>query len=239
MGYNIAEKPDECAAALQKLRALTEPDDLLTQQFTLRSQALLSRLKGGTPQEELALLHQAMCLTNPGFALDQIGQFLYTFEEVKLLNQIALCYSDLEQHPQALSIYCQLIEYIQRHYPEVILKNGQLHMILCNYARELNITQQYQQSILIAEKGRTACVQYSHYQFLPDFLALMAECYHFCGQDEKSADHYLQAYYLYRALGDRTCIQLVCKEAKEYLGMEFPYQPHSPRPGIASSVGIG
>lgn len=239
MGYNIAEKPDECAAALQKLRALTEPDDLLTQQFTLRSQALLSRLKGGTPQEELALLHQAMCLTNPGFALDQIGQFLYTFEEVKLLNQIALCYSDLEQHPQALSIYCQLIEYIQRHYPEVILKNGQLHMILCNYARELNITQQYQQSILIAEKGRTACVQYSHYQFLPDFLALMAECYHFCGQDEKSADHYLQAYYLYRALGDHTCIQLVCKEAKEYLGMEFPYQPHSPRPGIASSVGIG
>lgn len=83
---------------------------------------------------------------------------MYTFEEVKLLNQIALCYSDLEQHPQALSIYCQLIEYIQRHYPEVILKNGQLHMILCNYARELNITQQYQQSILIAEKGRTACV---------------------------------------------------------------------------------
>lgn len=239
MGYNIAEKPDECAAALQKLRALTEPDDLLTQQFTLRSQALLSRLKGGTPQEELALLHQAMCLTNPGFALDQIGQFLYTFEEVKLLNQIALCYSDLEQHPQALSIYCQLIEYIQRHYPEVILKNGQLHMILCNYARELNITQQYQQSILIAEKGRTACVQYSHYQFLPDFLALMAECYHFCGQDEKSADHYLQAYYLYRALGDRTCIQLVCKEAKEYLGMEFPYQPHSPRPGVPSSAGIG
>lgn len=235
----LAEKPDECAAALQKLRALTEPDDLLTQQFTLRSQALLSRLKGGTPQEELALLHQAMCLTNPGFALDQIGQFLYTFEEVKLLNQIALCYSDLEQHPQALSIYCQLIEYIQRHYPEVILKNGQLHMILCNYARELNITQQYQQSILIAEKGRAACVQYSHYQFLPDFLALMAECYHFCGQDEKSADHYLQAYYLYRTLGDRTCIQLVCKEAKEYLGMEFPYQPHSPRPGIASSVGIG
>ena len=42
-------------------------------------------------------------------------------------------------------------------------------MIPCNYARELNITQQYQQSILIAEKGRTACVQYSHYQFLPDF----------------------------------------------------------------------
>lgn len=57
MGYNIAEKLDKCAAALQKLRALTEPDDLLTQQFTLRSQALLSRLKGGTPQEELALLH--------------------------------------------------------------------------------------------------------------------------------------------------------------------------------------
>lgn len=75
MGYNIAEKLDKCAAALQKLRALTEPDDLLTQQFTLRSQALLSRLKGGTPQEELALLHQAMRLTNPGFALDQIGQF--------------------------------------------------------------------------------------------------------------------------------------------------------------------
>lgn len=169
MGYNIAEKPDECAAALQKLRALTEPDDLLTQQFTLRSQALLSRLKGGTPQEELTLLHQAMCLTNPGFALDQIGQFLYTFEEVKLLNQIALCYSDLEQHPQALSIYCQLIEYIQRHYPEVILKNGQLHMILCNYARELNITQQYQQSILIAEKGAPPVSSIHTINFCPIF----------------------------------------------------------------------
>lgn len=239
MGCNIAEKTDECAAALQKLRALSEPDDLPTQQFILRSQALLSRLKGGTPQEELALLHQAMHLTNPGFALDRIGQFLYTFEEVKLLNQIALCYSDLGEHTTALDIYSQLLDYIQQHYPQVILKNGQLQMILYNYARELDITQQYQQSLLIAEKGRAACVQYSHYQFLPGFLALMAECYHFCGQDEKSADHYLQAYYLYRALGNHTYIHLLRKEAKEYLGMEFPYQPHSPCPGIVSSASIG
>ena len=118
MGCNIAEKKDECAAALQKLRALSEPDDLPTQQFILRSQALLSRLKGGTPQEELTLLHQAMHLTNPGFALDRIGQFLYTFEEVKLLNQIALCYSDLGEHTTALDIYSQLLDYIQQHYPQ-------------------------------------------------------------------------------------------------------------------------
>ena len=82
---------------------------------------------------------------------------------------MALCYSDLEQHPQALSIYCQLIEYIQRHYPEVILKNGQLHMILCNYARELNITQQYQQSILIEKRGAPPVSSIHTINFCPIF----------------------------------------------------------------------
>lgn len=223
VGCNITERAEEGFAKLEKLSRITAEDDLLTRQFILRSQILLGKMKGRySLQEQLDLLMQAIHLTIPKFRLDEINQFLYTFDEVKIINQIALCYSDLEQRVTALSIYQQLLKYIRCHNQEVtITGNGLLPLVLHNYARELGLAKQYKECIQAAQEGQEVCIRYGHYQFLPGFIAIMAECYFFCGDAEKSKEYYLQAYYTYLSLKDKIGIEEVKEEAKKRLNLDF------------------
>lgn len=223
VGCHITERVEEGFNQLEKLREITAEDDLLTKQFILRSQVLLGREKGiYSLQEQIDLLMQAIRLTIPKFELEEISRFLYTFDEIKIINQIALCYSDLEQRVTVLSIYQQLLKYIRSHNQEVIITgNGLLPLVLHNYARELGLSKHYKECIQTAQEGQDICIRYGHYQFLPGFIAIMAECYFFCGDAEKSKAYYLQAYYTYLSLKDKIGMEEVRKEAKERLNLDF------------------
>ena len=48
----------------------------------------------------------------------------------------------------------------------------------------------------------------------------MAECYHFTGNDKKSRDLYLQAYGIYKAIGNERDLRLLEKDVREQLGVE-------------------
>ena len=224
VGCSVTDRVQEGFDKIAKLEAIISADDLLTRQFILRSKAALGRIDGRySIQEQLNLLMEAIHVTIPHFSLDQIQKFLYTFDEAKIINQIASYYSGIGQHIQAIAIYQQLLQYIRTHYQEVsIAGNGILPMVLHNYARELDLVKQYEESIKVAKEGQQVCIRYGHYQFLPGFIAFMAECYFFCGDLQKSTDYYLQAYYLYRALDNQISLSDLRAEAKEHLGLEFP-----------------
>lgn len=219
---NVLGRTAEGYAKIEQLEELIEPDNRLTRQFILHSKAILGHLdRSCSLTEQLDLLMEAIRLTVPHFALDKINSFLYTFDEAKLINQIAGVYSRMQQTETALSIYRQLLQYIHVHYQELLTSNGLLPMVLHNYARELGLAKCYKESIAAAEEGRQTCIRYGYYQSLPGFLAIKGECYHFLGQDEKSTENYTQAYYLYRAFENFSFMKTVQKEAKEYLNMTF------------------
>lgn len=217
---NALEKADQGFVYLAQLEEITEPEDHLTGQFVLRSKALLGRIRGKySVHEQLDLLNQALCMTIPQFSLDNITEFLYTFDEVKIINQIALCYSDLQQHLKALAIYQQILKYIYSHYQEITTAgNGMLPMVLHNYAGELSLAGQYKECIQVCREGQQVCIRYGHHQFLPGFLEDMAECYFFCGNRKESKEFYLQAYYVYRALEEQSSVQRLYSEIEDRFG---------------------
>ena len=62
----------------------------------------LGRLDGRyTPLEQIDLLMQAIRLTVPRFDLESIESFLYTKDEITIINQIGLDYSDAGQNKKA------------------------------------------------------------------------------------------------------------------------------------------
>lgn len=214
--------------ALSELEEIADPDDHLLQQFILRSKALLGKEKDGkiVPyplEEELELLFQAIRLTAPKFDIDAIYEGLYSMDEVKVINQIACVYSDLKQRKKAVDIYDQLLQYIERHFQNILQSGGLLPLVSYNYARELNLVGRYEEAIEIAETGWKACVQYGQYHTLPATVALIAECCHFLGKDEKSKDYYKQAYYISKAIDCNDCLHTVMKEVKEYFGDDFSF----------------
>ena len=204
---------------IEELEAIAEPNDNQVRQFILRSRAILGKLVDGKvepylPEEKLEMLSEAIRLTSPYFDIDHIGKGLYCVDEVKVINQIAGVYSEQGNNEQALQIYVQLIDYIKQ-------PGGLLPLVSYNYARELDLDGQYEKAIEIAKLGWEACVQYGQYASLPCTLEIIAECYHFLGDDEKSKDYYRQAYYLYKAVGRNHGIELVRSETQQYFGSNF------------------
>ena len=222
VGFNSAKDTEKSLEYLQKLEAIVEPDDHLTQQFILRSKILVGSLKHQyTSEQQIELLLQAIRLTQPSFTLDTIPDFLYTVDEVKLINCIANVYSDTKQYSYAIQIHKQLLVYIKSHYSESITSGSILELVLFNYARELGLNKQYQESIHYAQQGRKTCIQYGHCNCLPGFLAIMAECYYFLNQPKESAEYYKEAYYLYKVLEQMDDLQIIIQEASERLNLTF------------------
>ena len=66
-------------------------------------------------------------------------------------------------------------------------------------------------------------MEYAHYQSLPGLLDIIGGCYFHKGDLERCKEYYRDAYALYRVTGnDRDRISLE-KDAKEELGLEFPF----------------
>ena len=219
---NVTEKVSEGFEKLAQFEKLTDPDDPIAQQFILRSREVLGCLdRRYTPQERIDLLMQAIRLTVPRFELDQIEQFLYSRDELKIINQIGIAYSDEGQHEKAAEIYAQLLRYMRKHFQETITSIGVLPMILYNYARVLDLCGRYKEGAELAQECRKACIQYGHYRFLPSCLEIEAECRHFMGDDKNSRELYHQSYYLCKVIDYQVGLKIIKKEAKEYLGIEL------------------
>lgn len=219
---NVTEKVPEGFEKLAQFEKLADPDDQMAKQFALRSREVLGCLaRQYTPRERIDLLMQAIRLTVPRFSIDDIEKFLYTRDEITIINQIGIAYSDDGQNKKAAEIYAQLLRYVRKHFQETITSIGVLPLILYNYARVLDLCGRYEEGAELAQECKKACIQYGHYQELPRCLEIEVECRHFMGDDKSSRELYYQSYYLCKVIGYQVRLDVVIKEAKEYLGITF------------------
>lgn len=217
---NVTEQVAEGFEKLAQFEALAAPDDQIAQQFILSSKVLLGRLDGRyMPREQIDMLMQAIRLTVPRFDLENIESFLYTKDEITIINQIGLAYSDDGQNKKAAEIYYQLLRYVRKHFKETITLIGALPLVLYNYARVLDLCGRYEEGAELAQECRKACIQYGHYQELPRCLEIEAECRHFMDDEEISKELYYQSYYLCKVVEYQVGLEIVKKEAKEYLNL--------------------
>lgn len=206
----------------KQLEIAAEKNDTVSRQLILRSRVLLGKEDGRYSfKEQQAMLLEAIRLTVPSFDLDEIGSNLYTTEEIKTINQLAMIHGWAGEHMEAIGILSQLYKYIRKHFLNIPLTQAHLNMVAFNYARELDVVGQYEKAIQIAEEGRRICLEFGHYLHLPGLLAIMAEAYHFLGEDEKSKDFYRQSYYLYKAVGDKSNRAIIQAEAQKYFDLRF------------------
>ena len=139
------------------------------------------------------MLLEAIRLTVPRFDLGKIASFSYTVEEIMLVNQIARVYANSGNRRKAIGISSQLLKHIEKnnaslnHYPR------QFCLVASNCALDLAYEKLYKKAVKLAEKGQKVCIERGEYQFLPTFTAVLAECWYFLGDPEKSTALYHQS----------------------------------------------
>ena len=225
---NVLGKEKKGLEMINELEEIADPQDTTIQQFILRSKVILGKLENGeikpySFEQKLEILFQAIHLTSPRFNIEEIDRGLYGLDEVKVINQIALTYSRNDEHKKAIDIYSQLLRYIKKHFQNILQSGGLLPLVCYNYARELDLVKRYEDALEIAQLGWQACVQYGQYRNLPVIIALMAECYHFLNDDNKSIEYYRQAYYIHKAIGNEKSIGVIMSETKKYFGNDFSF----------------
>lgn len=180
---NALKRVEDGFDKISQLEKIVKPDDQITQQFILRSKVLLGGLdKRYSNDERIQMLVQAIRMTIPDFQLDKIEDFLFTLDEMKLVNQIGNAYSLSGDNEKAADIFYRLLQYIRRHLPETVTSNRMLPLVLYNFARSLDLSQKYEEGAKVARCGKEACIKYGHYQVLHSCLEIEAECDFFLGK---------------------------------------------------------
>lgn len=212
----------------KKLETLIQKDDILIRQLIIRSQVIIGTENGPyTYAEQSQKLMEAIRLTSPSFNIEEIGMGLYTIDEIKIINQLALIHVHAGEHMDAIEILSQLYKYIWRHFHNIPQVKAYLGIIACNYANELYAIGQHKKALAIAEEGRNICINYGGHQALPELVAVEAKCYHFLEEDdEKSLNLFYQAYYLLKAFGNNKNLENLKRDARELLNIRMDDLPH-------------
>lgn len=216
------------SAALQKierLEALFQPEQQpILQQFVLRVRALAGYEKDGQHFDydcptQRRMLKQALELTCAGINLENMSGFLLGEDETKIINQIAITYSEEGKHRQAIEIYRQLIRYVESHFPDCEVRQVMLPLTAYNYSRLLGLERRYEEAIEVAELGRQCCVKYNKCRMLGGLLLNIACCLHEMGEDEKSKELLIQSYYVGLAMENFQDCEVIKRYAKETIGL--------------------
>ena len=196
------------------------------QQFVLRVRALAGYEKNGgrhaysIPVQRKILIH-ALELTCPGITMENLDSFLLGEDEAKIINQIAITYSEDGNRRQAIEIYRQLIRYVQSNFAGCEIGQVMLPLTAYNYSKVLGLERRYEEAIEIAELGRQCCVKYNKCRMLGGLLLNIAYCLHQLGDDEKSQKLLLNSYYAYLIMEDFASCKVVQEYAEENLGMKI------------------
>lgn len=153
--------------------------------------------------------------------MENLDSFLLGEDEAKIINQIAITYSEEGNRRQAIEIYRQLIRYVQSHFAGCEIGQVMLPLTAYNYSRLLGQERRYEEAIEIAELGRECCIRYNKCQVLGGLLLNIAYCLHELGEDEKSRELLIDSYHISKAMEQTRSCEVVRKYAKENLQVEI------------------
>lgn len=224
---NVKHDFSSALKKIERLETLFQAEQQpVLQQFVLRVRALAGYEKDGqhfdydySTQREM--LTHALELTCAGINLKNMGRFLLGEDEAKIINQIAITYSEEGNRGQAIEIYRQLIRYVQRNFAGCEVERVLLPLTAYNYSRLLGLERRYEEAIEVAKLGRQCCVKYNRCRMLGGLLLNIAYCLHEMGEDERSRELLTQSYYVYKAMEKVRNCRDVQNYAKETFGMEL------------------
>lgn len=224
---NVKHDFSSALKKIERLETLFQAEQQpVLQQFVLRVRALAGYEKDGqhfdydySTQREM--LTQALELTCAGINLKNMGRFLLGEDEAKIINQIAITYSEEGNRRQAIEIYRQLIRYVQRNFAGCEIGQIMLPLTAYNYSKILGIEHKYKEAIEVAELGRQCCVKYNKCRMLGGLLLNIACCLHEMGEDERSWELLVDSYYVSKAMEKERSCKVIQQYAKENLGKEI------------------
>ena len=133
-----------------------------------------------------AMLMNAIKTTIPKFNVKNISDYYLTKQDQQVLNMLAICYSDEEQHDKAVEIMYEL----KHNYDKHCIDNNEMGdcypAIVYNLSRFLAEADRYHEAIEVCDIGLKVCKETRSLYRLPVILGIKAACLGWIGKIEES-----------------------------------------------------
>ncbi len=184
-----------------ELKLLADKSNDLEWQYVVYVDALIQNLEGEGAVAILPQLVEALHRTRPDFDLENPAQAgLLTFQEINLLNNIAIAHWKSGKKESGMRLMVYLKEYMEKHLIDEKEKGGHYPMVLFNLSKWLLEEEKAQEALEMAEVGVKACIAYGKLTAFPKLLVSKADALERLGENEKAIEVYRQVFYLSQAM---------------------------------------
>lgn len=191
-----------------KMKALANGKDRLEQQYVMYTEALIRNLEGEGSVVVLPQLLEALHETRPNVHLENLQEDLQkigllTFQEINLLNNIAIAFWRGGKKESGMELMLYLKEYMEKHLVDEKEKGGHYPMVLFNLSKWFLQTEQPEKALEMALDGVKACNRYGKLFAFPKVLVAKADALSYLGKEKEAIDVYRQVFYLSQAMEEQ------------------------------------
>lgn len=209
---------DNAAILLQQLEVL-EPqiyENVLFKQFILHVRTLIEA-KGELTMMSLAKLEDAIRLTLKNYGDTKIFNYLLTYEEIVILNNIACVHGENGDKRRAIQMLFQLKEYMEEKYINSEEKINIFPTIIYNLSKYLRLVGRFEECIELCNMGIEQLRKYGSMKYLALLLYNKAWC--MVKIDDPNRDeckkNLIEAYYIEQFMGTEQRAEIIKKFALE------------------------
>ncbi|MGN0342571.1 MAG: helix-turn-helix domain-containing protein [Roseburia sp.] len=167
----IADNAVERAGRLLKKHFPKEKQpDALSRQFVQSMWAIVFSRRGMPPDEVMEMLNEALSLTGLNAEASMTLKRFYTFDEIIILNNIAIQYLRKKEYREAFLLWDGLRNYLEKRPVDAVAKGKVYPMILYNYAlmcADMGMREQCQK---LCHEGIRFCEKQGQMSTLPYLL---------------------------------------------------------------------
>ncbi|MCE5235293.1 MAG: helix-turn-helix domain-containing protein [Clostridiaceae bacterium] len=222
---------DRLRLLLDEFASLTRADaENLHRQFFLYIEAILEAEKDGEKLRALEKLQEAIKITVPKYGTCKIGKLYLTYDEIVILNNIGVTYSEMGRMDEAVELLQELEKYIDAHNMDAQGKTRMYPLILHNLTKCLGISERYLECIQLCEKGIEFCIQIDCTRLMAKFHYNRAWAMVKRGkpeQQEEAKNSVLLAYILSMSVKNEEQMLHYAKFAREHFNIELSELPFS------------
>lgn len=222
MTRNIADGDVvELEQQIQKVEKIIG-DAELERQYLYFAKAELLREKGGTSEEVLELLMQAIHVTMPQFdGKRTLENNLLTFDEIIIINAIAVQYANENQVMAALRLGYWLKEYMEQKMIDGKLRTAKYPAIVYNMSNWMAKMGQYEDALKLTEEGVDFCVKYGNLVNLPLLVFNKACSLAELGKKDEAKKFFTQSVVIFETMKQYDRVQTATDWCKNNYGIEL------------------
>lgn len=214
---------------ISKIESQVDVVELMTKDTTeLEHQCLyfakgeLARQRDENNEKAMELYMKAIHITLPDFdGKNPLRSNLLTFDEIMIINAIAILYAESGNIMLAIQLDMWLKEYMESKIVDCTMKIAKYPMILYNLSNWLGDRNCHTEAFELANQGIDFCIKYGNLFFFPIFLVNKGIALAELGKIGDGKEYLHQAITIFKATKQKDHVQPVIDWCKLHYDVEF------------------